>query len=158
MKKKRELATLAMIGISAGLMVTGCQQVETPGGNGKGSADEQLSSDMQTFFNALSPETQRKFNQLDAQHKMMAIEMAQQQCNAKNSCEGMGGCAASPQHSCAGKNACKGQGGAPIKDPNKAVEVQYNNQMMQREKINSGMGSSRESAPQQNDSSHGSNH
>jgi hypothetical protein len=141
--KKRDLATLAMLGISAGLIVSGCQKQGGPGGNKgqmgyKGSADERMSSDMQSYYNSLSPDAQQKFMQLDAQHKMMAVEMAQQTCSGQNKCASMGGCATS-QHQCAGKNGCQGQGGAPVRDPNKAVEVQYNNQMLQRQKSNGGM-------------------
>jgi len=142
--KKKDLATLAMLGISAGLMVNGCQKGSHSPGN-KAAADEQMSSDMQSFYSALSPDAQKKFMQLDAQHKMMAIEMAQQSCNGKNKCAGMGGCSTS-QHQCAGKNSCKGQGGTPVKDPNKAVETQYNNQMGHRQKTNSGMSGSSSSS------------
>jgi len=141
--KKSDLAKLAMLGISAGLMVGGCQKQGGTGTSGQATADEQVSSDMQSFYNSLNPEAQKKFSQLDAQHKMMAVEMAHQSCNGKNSCKGMGGCKTS-QHACGGQNGCKGQGGAPVKDPNKAVEIQYKNQMNQRQNTNGGMGNSSE--------------
>jgi hypothetical protein len=140
--KKRDLTALVMIGISAGLVVGGCQQQGSRnevGPNNKASADEQMSPDMQAFYSSLSPDAQNKFMQLDAQHKMMAVEMANQDCKGQNKCATMGGCK-TDQHDCKGKNGCKGQGGAPIKDPNKAVEVQFNNQMLQRQRTNSGMG------------------
>lgn len=135
--KKRDLATLAMIGISAGLIAGGCQQTtkdkDTKRGgnrtNGNGlQAAENMSADMQSFYASLSPDAKKKFDQLDAQHKMMAMEMANQQCNGKNKCAGMGGCSTA-DHSCAGENGCKGQGGAPVKDANKAVDIQYKHQM-----------------------------
>lgn len=134
--KKRDLATLAMIGISAGLIAGGCQQNSKDKNNrnrnrGNGNnlhAAENMSADMQAFYASLSPDAKKKFDQLDAQHKMMAMEMANQKCNGKNKCAGMGGCATA-EHACAGENGCQGQGGAPVKDPNKAVEVQYKNQM-----------------------------
>lgn len=129
--KKRDLATLAMIGISAGLMAGGCQKY---GSSHKGSAQEVSSPDMTAFQQSLSQESQAKFKQLDAQHKMMAIEMANQKCNGKNKCSSMGGCETS-EHACAGQNGCKGQGGAPIKDPSKAVEVQYKNQMARQAQL-----------------------
>lgn len=137
--KRRDLTTLAMIGISAGLVVGGCQNDGRDGrSNNKAAADEQMSPDMKSFYSSLSSDMQQKFMQLDAQHKMMAVEMANQSCNGKNKCSGMGGCATA-EHQCAGQNGCKGQGGAPIKDPNKAVEAQYNNQMGQRQKMNNGL-------------------
>lgn len=137
MKKKRDLTALALLGVSAGLIVGGCQQNSknsmgkqggnSPGSNGNATA-EKMSSDMKTFYASLSPDAKKKFDQLDAQHKMMAVEMADQKCNGQNKCGGMGGCATN-DHACAGQNSCKGQGGAPVKESNKAVEVQYKNQM-----------------------------
>ncbi len=144
--KKNDLAKLAMIGISAGLMVGGCQQKNGPDRN-KASADEQMSPDMQSYYNSLSSDAQKKFMELDAQHKMMAVEMAHQSCKGQNKCAGMGGCG-TVDHKCAGQNSCKGQGGNPVKDASKAVEVQYKNQMDQRQNTNGGMGgSSSPSAP-----------
>ncbi len=133
--KKRNLATLAMIGISAALFVTGCQN---QGESEQERGLEEFSSDMDAFYNSLNAEGQNKFKQLDAQHKMMAIEMSRQSCSGQNSCSGMGGCATA-LHQCAGANACKGGGGFPIQDRNKAVEIQYNNQMRQRQKANGNM-------------------
>lgn len=134
--KKRDLATLAMIGISAGLLVGGCQQQNKS--STKMSAAEQMSPDMQTFYNSLSPEGQRKFMELDAQHRMMAIEMSNQKCTGKNNCASMGGCATAA-HACAGQNGCKGQGGTPVRDSNRAVEVQHRNQTNQRQRMNNQM-------------------
>jgi hypothetical protein len=135
--KKKNLVTLALLGISAGLSVGGCQKKDPTTAGGANTA-EQMSPDMQSFYNSLSPDAQQKFLQLDAQHKMMSIEMAQQGCNGKNKCAGMGGCATT-QHACAGKNGCKGQGGAPVRNPNKAVEIQYTNQMGARKQTSNGM-------------------
>ncbi len=129
--KKRDLATLAMIGISAGLIVGGCQQNskdKNNNPNNRSAVMEHMSPDMQTFSNSLSRDAKEKFQELDAQHKMMATEMANQNCSGQNMCAGMGGCATS-ENSCAGHNACSGRGGPPVKDPNKAVEVQHKNQM-----------------------------
>ncbi|MCC5831461.1 MAG: hypothetical protein JJU12_00255 [Chlamydiales bacterium] len=135
--KKRDLTTLAMIGISAGLIAGGCQQREKDkrengnhhnNHNGELHAAEHMNADIQKFYESLSPEAKKKFDQLDARHKQMAMEMAHQQCNGKNKCAGMGGCATA-EHNCAGQNSCKGEGGPALKDPNKAIEIQYKNQM-----------------------------
>lgn len=136
--KKQDLTTLAMLGISSGLIVSGCQkgswgkrETKPEGENSPSEnhleAAEEMMADMKSFYDILSPENKKKFNELDARHKMMAIEMVNQSCKGENKCAGLGGCKTS-KHSCAGQNACKGQGGAPIRDPNKAVEVQYKNQ------------------------------
>lgn len=139
--KKRNLATLAMVGISAGLIVGGCQKKDDDRRNGnKMSAAEhqRLSPDMKAFYNSLSPEGQRKFMQLDAQHRMMAMEMVNQNCNGKNKCAGMGGCSTA-DHSCAGENSCKGQGGSMVDDPDKAVGIQLESQKDQRQRANGQM-------------------
>lgn len=131
--KKRELAALAMLGISAGLMVGGCQNKEGDRpSEGHVSSAVQTTAAMDFFFSKLSLEAQEQFNQLDELHKMMAIEMAHLSTE-------MGG-SSTTVHGCAGKNACKGQGGAPIRDPNKAVETQYNNQLNQRRQTTQEMG------------------
>lgn len=136
--KKRDLASLALLGISSALLIAGCQQ---PAKNGTASPQGQMQSqtvmspEMQSFYSSLNADGQRKFNSLDAKHQAMAMKMASQSCNGKNDCKGMGGCS-NQNNSCAGKNACKGQGGAPAKDPNKAVDAQYTNQTAQRDAVN----------------------
>ncbi len=126
--KKRDLLSLAMLGVGAGLLLGACQ-----GGNQKPttSAAEQMSPDMQSFYNSLSTDAQKKFDQLDAKHKNMVMEMMKQDCKGKNDCKGMGGCKTA-DHECAGKNECKGKGGPAEKNSNKAVEAQYLNQTKER--------------------------
>lgn len=132
--KKRDLASLAVIGVTAGMMVSGCQQFQKKTSPKKPQKENgnnhQMSPEMKSFYANLSPDAQKEFMSLDAHHKMMAMEMAQQKCHGQNSCAGMGGCKTA-EHSCAGKNSCKGEGGPPIKDPNKAVHVQYQQQQAQ---------------------------
>ena len=131
---KRDLATLAVIGIG---VATGCQKAggateenshyDLPSQKDEGHSHK-ASLNKQAFYNSLSTEGKRKFSTLNAQHQMMAIEMANQSCNGKNECAGMGGCK-SANNSCAGKNACKGQGGSPVHDNNKVVMIQHHKQM-----------------------------
>jgi hypothetical protein len=130
---KKELARLALLGISAGLMVTGCQKEQT----GDPPSNQEVNGDIESFYNSLTPKAKQQFMQLDTQHKMLAIELYQQHCKGENNCADMGGDATS-QHACAGQNTCKGGGGAPLRDPNKAVEIQFNHQMKYRHQINSG--------------------
>lgn len=126
--KKRDLLTLALIGMGAGLMLGACQTNQNPP---KTAAAEQGNPESDAFYKSLSSDSQKKFDQLDAQHKAMAMEMTHATCKGKNSCKGQGGCKTST-HDCAGLNDCKGQGGEPAKDPNKAVDLQYKNQTKQR--------------------------
>lgn len=128
--KKKDLATLAMIGISTGLLIGGCQQNQKGGGGGcskRASSQQFKNMDMQSFQAALSPEARQKFLALDTEHKKMAMEMAEQGCKGKNACKGKGGCKTA-DHACAGKNACKGKGGEPVENVDKAVAVQFENQ------------------------------
>ena len=141
--KKRDVAALAVLGISAGLVVGGCGQKNGSSSNRVEAAEHgQMSPDMQAFYASLSPDAQKKFMALDAQHKMMVMEMANQGCNGQNSCRGMGGCA-NAKNSCAGENACKGQGGAPVKNADEAVDVQYRHQMGERDNMYKADSSSR---------------
>jgi hypothetical protein len=135
--KKRDLMALAMIGISSGLMVTGCQKGTDKKSNI--SAEEQKAPvDAASFYNMLSDDAKKKFDQLDEKHKAAALEMYNQSCNGKNSCAGKGGCSTA-KHDCAGKNDCSGQGGAPVKDANKAVDAQMKNQQKGRNGASSAM-------------------
>lgn len=71
--KKRDLATLAVMVISAGLLIGGCQQKN---GQAAGSDATQMTADAQGFFNALSPENQKKFNEMDEANKKAAVDNA----------------------------------------------------------------------------------
>ncbi|MCB1181692.1 MAG: hypothetical protein KDK55_06725 [Chlamydiia bacterium] len=130
--KKQDLATLAMIGISAGLMIGGCQQKqqEKKGGNREMNAHstQEMSPNMQAFYSTLSSDGQRQFMELDSEHRKMAVDMMEQKCQGKNMCKGLGGCA-TDKNSCAGMNGCKGKGGPPVKSADKAVEAQRNAQI-----------------------------
>ena len=136
--KKRDLATLAMIGVSAGLLIGGCQQGRNTPPRSNTAAAEQVSPDMQSFYSSLSADSKRKFMELDNQHRMMAIEMANQSDYGQNQCSGMGGCKAD------------GHGGPVSRDPNKAVDAQYKNQMQQRGQMNNGMGGNNNPSGYQN--------
>lgn len=127
--KKRDLTALALIGISAGLVI-GCQQTTTkknggnlppreaprvePGArnpNALNADEERISADMQDFYNSLSSDSQKKFQKLDTAHRKLAVDMTQ------NECAGTGGC----------KGRNESERGKSLA-PNRAVEVQYNNQ------------------------------
>jgi hypothetical protein len=132
--KKNDLLNLAMLGISAGLLMTSCERrdnkPQTPSTHS--AAIHQMPADIQSFYSQLSPDAQQKFLQMDNLHRKMSVEMLNHGPQGQNSCKGLGGCQGI-SHSCAGLNDCKGQGGArPLSNPNQAVDVQYNNQHQQR--------------------------
>lgn len=73
--KKQKMMMLALIGMLAG----GCSSAQ----------GDSMSSDMQTFYEQLSPDAQQKFMQLDKQHKQMAMDVVQQGCKAAHECKGI---------------------------------------------------------------------
>jgi len=76
--KKKKLATLAIIGISMGILVEGHAQGQI----------EQMSSDMKKFYEQLAPDTQKKFLELDASHRKSAMQSTAQYCKGENQCPG----------------------------------------------------------------------
>ncbi|MCH9627941.1 MAG: hypothetical protein S4CHLAM2_15900 [Chlamydiales bacterium] len=83
--KKRNLAKLALMGVSAGLLV--------------GAAPSQ--ADIQTFYQGLSSEAQNAFNELDASQQMQTVELAQ-------SCGSFGGSSSCGASSCSGSSSRMG--------------------------------------------------
>src|ERR1700731_3571367 len=75
--KKRDLAAFAMIITSAALLIGACQQ--QPGGPGAaaGQGPTQMGSQA-TFYNNLSPDMQKKFNDLDAKRKQAVTDQVNQ--------------------------------------------------------------------------------
>lgn len=91
--KKSSLVKLAMLGVSAALLASGCKRAE----------GENKSSDAGQFYEKLSPEAKKKFDSLDQEHKMRAMDVIN-------------------QHGCKGNSDCSGH-------REQAVEEQYNDQM-----------------------------
>ena len=102
--KKKDLTKLAMLGIGAGLLMGGCQDQSKQKSDSKDESNnaphEEMAQDIQTFAASLSPEAKKQFMELDAKHKMMALEMTHQSCNGKNACKGMGGCKSDANSCC----------------------------------------------------------
>lgn len=95
--KKRTLAALALMGISLSLF---------------GQNNQPTGADQQAFYQMLKPEAQKKFLELDSEHRRAAMEIYQSDCKAENQCRG---------------------------HREQAVDEQYNNQMLQRRQLNNGM-------------------
>lgn len=82
--KKRDLAALMMIGVSAALLIGGCQQKQQgQAGQPQSSANYEGAAQGQSknFVTALSADNQKKFNELDDQHKQAAVDMANNDSN-----------------------------------------------------------------------------
>lgn len=105
MEKKR-LAALTLVGISAGLALGGCQKPPERQRMQKVSVQE-MDSKMQGFYDSLSPEAQKKFSQMDAQHQRMAVDSG-----TPHACDSPHGCPTNPTR----------------EDRNNAVEKAYQDQ------------------------------
>lgn len=86
--KKRDLAALMMIGVSAALLIGGCQQKQPgPAGQGPGpqgqapTTSHYEGADQKAFVNQLSSDNQKKFNDLDPKRKQAAVDAANQDPN-----------------------------------------------------------------------------
>lgn len=87
------------MGISFGLVVGGCRKAEA----------EQMSPEMKSFYEQLTPDAQQKFLELDAQHKKTAMQIVESYCKSESQCRG---------------------------HREQAVERQYSHQMQQRSQTN----------------------
>jgi hypothetical protein len=133
--KKYDVMSLALMGIAAGLL-TCCEHRDSKNGPPRQQghqlgAAENMTPEMQQFYIQLTPASQRVFNTLDIQHKMIAMQMANQNCRGLNSCRGLGGCQTGA-NDCAGQNSCEGLGGDPVNDPNRTVSLAAQKQAEKR--------------------------
>lgn len=116
---KGHLVRLTMIGIaSLGLIAGGCRKNGTQPQLRSGlTAAEQSDSDMRKLYNSLSPAAQKKFDELDAEHKKMLMDMLFLCDEEKSSKAEQGDAEENDIYTC---------------NPNKAVDAQYRHQMEQK--------------------------
>lgn len=86
--KKWKLSSLAVIGISMGLMTTGLAQ----------GTNEKMTPQMQAFYEMLAPDAQKKFLELDTEHKKMALQVYHEYCKTMSQCKGHREQAVEEQH------------------------------------------------------------
>jgi hypothetical protein len=119
--KGKDLTTLALMGLTSGLMMS-CQ-----GENGTKDAPEtklqqtQMSPDEQAFYRQLNAWGKKNFERMNSEQRLMVMKAAKAGCHGRNDCKGLGNCK-TDKNSCAGNNDCKGEGGCAA-SPNKAVEL-----------------------------------
>lgn len=70
--KKKDLLSIAMMGVCAGLLMGACQ---APANNNQRGMYSNGDAETQNFYRMLSPEYQRKFDQLDARGRANAMQM-----------------------------------------------------------------------------------
>ena len=100
--KKRNLSRLALLGIGITLLAAGCDTAK----------GDEMSTDMKTFYEQLTPDAQRKFRELDESHKQAAMKILELGCKADIQCKG---------------------------HRERAVDVQYQNQLRERGQKNDQM-------------------
>lgn len=112
----KKLASMGLVtGIAFGTM--GCEAgAERP----NEMQNTQMSED--ELESHLNDEGRRVYDNLDADHKRLARQLAAQTCKGKNSCKGLNSCKSST-NSCEGQGGCKGTSPGPFKDKNDAVKV-----------------------------------
>ncbi len=154
--KKRNLKSLALTGLAAGLLVSAqgitadktkqptTQQKQASGGDDFDKAfakyDGNITYHLMTeeeLLRELTPEGQKMYKSLSPEGKELARKVASTACNGQNECKGLGGCE-TEEHSCAGKNKCKGKGKCAQPDKNLAVKLVYDKMKEKREKANGG--------------------
>lgn len=75
--KGRKFAMLALLGINMGLMLNSCQSAR---------AEEEMTPDMRTYYEQLSPQAKRQFNTLDAEHRRAAMSSTYSSCGSPHGC------------------------------------------------------------------------
>lgn len=77
--KKRNLATLALMGITMGLLTTSFT-----------ANDQQtFSPEEKTFYDMLDENGKKEFSELDTKHRKMALSTIEQSCKAEHECKGI---------------------------------------------------------------------
>lgn len=141
---KSRLKQLALLGLSSGLVV-GCG-----GGSKSEKKAEEAKSDMghqhkqmsespddaeAALLAQLDDKHRAMFHSLDAEHKELALQMAQQTCAGQNECKGLNMCKGA-HNACAGQGSCAGTGGCGWSDQNLMIRVVMKHMAEKRGQVN----------------------
>lgn len=140
--KKKDLAMLALLGLTSGMMIsckTGQHKEGQPGKKdlpGKTAGQvapsaQPMTAEEKAFYGKLNAEGKRTFEQMNSADRQKSIQTANAGCKGKNICKGLGGCE-TDDHACKGMNDCKGKGGCAVTDPNDAVQMTKQSTMQQK--------------------------
>lgn len=141
---KDRMMQLALMGLTSGLVV-GCGGGDKKPSDAKDLQDavndkkQQVSGGEQgaeaTLLAELDDKHRAIYHSLDAKHKEMALEMAQQACAGQNECKGLNQCKGA-SNACAGQGQCAGMGGCAWSDKNMMVRVVMKHMAEQRGQMN----------------------
>jgi hypothetical protein len=144
---KKNLAKLALCGITSGLLVSATGTTSTTGTKDttvKSDAKQDSSDAYQrgniTFHEMteselvlqLNAEGQATYNKLSPEGKALALKVASSSCTGENPCAGLNACK-TDSNDCAGKGKCKGFGKCSIADKNLAVKLVADKMAKKRE-------------------------
>lgn len=157
--KKRNLRTLALMGIASGVILSQTVDANERGNQTAISSllatntssqpatrtepdpnDGNLGYHLMTeeeLMLELNDEGQKMYKELDPSNKKLALEVASKRCANTSACKGLNACK-TDKNSCAGQGSCKGQGKCAISDKNLAVKLVYDKMMKKRAAANGG--------------------
>jgi hypothetical protein len=124
--KKQDLKKLALIGISAGIVLSkgplsAAVSDDTLKKNNESNMNYHLMTEDELLLE-LTPEGEKLYHSLDAEGKKLALAVASQYCNGTNICRGLNACK-TDDNECAGKGACKGKSKCAFSSKDLAVKV-----------------------------------
>lgn len=137
---KKELKKIALLGLSAGLLVTNVQAASAEKDLSPTSSKEDIQQGYHLMSEAelkekLNPEGIKLYDSLDAEGKALARSVASQRCQGMNQCKGLNACK-TDKNACQGKGECKGQGKCVIMDKNNAVKLVHDKMKDKRSLLN----------------------
>lgn len=129
--KKSDIKKLALMGLSAGLLIN-AQHIfaETSSERTKNQAESDPNDQNRGYHLLSEDELELELNaegialykSLSPEGKELARYVASQRCQFTNKCAGLNACQ-TEKNDCAGKGACKGQGKCAFADKNAAVKI-----------------------------------
>lgn len=132
--KKKNLASLAFIGLSSGLLITYplLSEDSSTDPNSENVGYHLMTED--ELFSLLNAKGRALYKSLSPEGKKLALETASARCNGTNQCKGLNACR-TDKNDCAGQGACQGQGKCALSDKNLAVKLVAKKMAEKREKV-----------------------
>lgn len=127
--KKRSFKTLALLGLSSGLLIVNGADAVDIKSNTKSDADDANAGNLgyhlmteDELLLELNDEGLKMYQSLSPEGKLLARKVASSRCNGANECKGLNACK-TDKNECAGKGDCKGKGKCALADKNLAVKL-----------------------------------
>ncbi len=140
MKKKRDIKKLAIVGLSAGLILATHLSADDKNSSQSNDSNQTDPNNGNLGYHVmtedellleLSPEGLADYKSLTPEGKALALKVASMRCSGTNDCSGLNACETA-KHTCAGQGSCKGTGKCAIADKNLAVKLVKNKMAKKR--------------------------